>query len=167
MNQLTIRRATPDDAVWIFDEIGEGVQAGHFSDSLLDDFQRMGLIAQVIAKNELRILKLRNNAATPVVMPADLWVAEHNGDPAGFLLSLIEGSKMHPDAIELHLGGTVTSHRKQGVFQAMLQHQISVFSRRPRIYARCYQGSTQAMAILQTQGFSITRMGDPIELTLS
>lgn len=167
MKTLNIQRATQADAVWIFDEIGEGVQGGHFSESLLDDYQRMGMIAQVVTRNELQILKLRNGAATSVVCPADFWVAKHNGHPAGFLLTLYEGSKSQPDAVELHLAGTIKGYRGQGIFQALLRHQISVCARTSNIYARCYPASTQAIRVLKGQGFAITRIDNPIELTLS
>ncbi len=166
MNQINIKKARPDDAIWIFDELGEGAQAGHFSASVADDFQRMGMIAQVIGRNKLPILKVRNGSFRQELLPADLWVAFNGSVPAGFLLSLYEHTRAHPPAVELHLGGVVQKFRKQGIFTALVQNQIALLPSGTRVYARCYKQSAFAISTLMRQGFVFTNFGNPSELSI-
>lgn len=167
MNQMTIKKATPDDAIWIFDELGEGARAGHFAASVADDFQRMAMIAQVTLRGVLPILKVRNGSFRPEFLPADLWTASIGNKAAGFLLSLYEHSRVNPTAVELHLGGVVSKFRKQGAFSALLNNQISILPAGTRVYARCYPNSTSAISTLMSQGFAFTHMGNPIELAIT
>ena len=184
MNKLSIQKATVEDAVWIIDELRKGAIAGHFSDSLLDEQQRTGMIVQVLLKSELPILKLRNGNAKLERLPACLWVAHFDGKPAGYLLSLREetsksnsstgfwlsilGIKRKPcESVELLLGGTVHKLRGKGVFTELIKYQLELTRKGTRVYARCYPQSTTAIAILKSQGLQITQMGNPIELAIT
>lgn len=167
MNQMTIKKATLEDAFWIFDELGEGAMEGRFASTVADDLQRMAIIYQVILRDELPIHKLRNGTRSKVTLAADLWVAQINSSPAGFLLSLYEKSRSRPVAVELHLGGVVSAFRKHGVFSNLVRHQISILPDDTIVYARCYPQSTSAISTLKKQGFVVTKMGNPIELAIT
>lgn len=164
MNKLTIRKATHDDAIWISDEIEKAAREGHFSETLTDDFQRMGMIAQIIVHGVLPILKLRNGKAKPELLPADLWVADIGNSHAGFLLSLFEYSRLKPTAVELHLGGVANHCRLKGVFSSLVTNQILMLPTETRIYGRCYPQSEVAILSLKKLGFEISKRGDPTEL---
>lgn len=166
MNQLTIRKATPDDAIWVFDELGNAAREGHFSPSVCDELQRMGLIVQVIARGVLPILKARDGIFNQENLPADLWVAHFGSAQAGFLLSLYEHSRATPSAVELHLGGVVKGFRVNGVFPSMVRNQMSILPEGTRVYGRCYPGSTAAISSLKKLGFVVSRQGNPIELAI-
>lgn len=167
MNQLTIRRATPDDSIWIFDELGNAARDGHFSPTVCDELQRMGLIVQVIVRGVLPILKVRNGNANQENLEADLWVAQVGSVKAGFLLSLYEHSRATPSAVELHMGGVVKGLRANGVFSSLVRNQISMLPTGTRVYGRCYPRSTSAISSLKKLGFVVSHQGNPIELAIS
>lgn len=167
MKNLIIRRATHDDAIWIFDELGNGAREGHFSESLMSEFQRMALIASVTVNSQISIAKQRKGLVKLEILPAELWVAQLNGEPAGFLLTLLEGTRGTPSSIELHLAGTLSKFRRNGVSLSLIKHQLSRAPKGIPISARCYEVSMVAIYVLLSNGFEFLNFGDPVEMGIT
>lgn len=154
-----IRKATRSDAEWISQGLREGSRCGHFSKRMEADASR--LIAEILDKGGFEILKWREGSLTRHFTNASILAAEVAGAPAGFLISLLSDQE-----VELHLAWTLKDFRRKGVFHALVQHQIAECSATLRIFARCYQKSTWAIAAFEKEGFAVTKQGNPMELSL-
>lgn len=157
--KILISRATHSDVDWISQGLREGSRCGHFSKRMEADASR--LTAEILDKGGFEILKWREGSLTRNFTNASVLVAEIAGAPAGFLITL-HGEQ----EVELHLAWTLRNFRRKGVFHALVQHQIAECSSIPRIFTRCYQKSTWAMAAFEKEGFAVTKQGNPVELTL-
>jgi hypothetical protein len=158
--KIRIRKATQSDVEWISQGLREGAQCGHFSKRMEGDAFR--LTVEILDKGGFEILKWREGRLTRNFTKAAILAAEVGGAPAGFLITLLGDQE-----VELHLAWTLRDFRRKGVFHALVQRQIAESSSTVRIFTRCYQKSTWAMAAFEKEGFAVTKQGNPMELTLS
>lgn len=158
-NKIFVRKSTNSDAEWISKGLREGSQRGHFSTRIETDASR--LTAEILDKGGFEILKWREGNLTRHFTNASILVAEIAGAPAGFLITLLGEQE-----VELHFAWTLKDFRRKGVFHALVQHQIAESNSTARIFTRCYQKSTWAMAAFEKEGFAVTKQGNPMELSL-
>lgn len=155
--RLKIRAANTTDINWIEPLLREGSRGGHFGPTVAS--QANALLNAILQYGGFQILKLRNGIQAPVFVNASILVAELNGTPASFSITLDDGSE-----IELHLAGTMKTHQRNGCFLALVE-QIKKQKTQKRLFARCYKKSTWAVTGLTKAGFKITKQGDPVEMT--
>ena len=157
---IVIRKGGSADIYWVANELVKGSKAGHFASTVA--MQATPLLNQIVLNGgNLQMLKVRNGGKIPCVVKAFLLVAEMDGTPAGFLINLFD-----QDEVEIHLGGTVSSFRRNGIFRRLVEHEIDAHTQQTkRIFARCYKKSTWAINAFQSLGFEVTTKGNPIELT--
>lgn len=157
---ISVRPADIMDITWIIPLLKEGAIQGHYSRFV--EQQAASLIGRIINNGTISIWKLRKGAQSPVSnIPATALVADIDGQPASFLIALIDNEE-----VELHLAGTLKKFRRSGCFLHLALHEIHRQPLRSRIIARCYKKSSWAIAGLKKVGFAQTQSGDPIELTL-
>lgn len=154
---LKIRAAKTTDINWIVSLLKEGSRDGHFGPTVAD--QANALLNAIFQNGSIQMLKLRNGIRAEVFVQASILVAELNGTPASFTITLDDG-----DEIEIHLAGTMKTHQRNGCFLALVEH-IKKQKAQKRLFARCYKKSTRAVTALTSAGFKITKKGNPIELT--
>lgn len=106
------------------------------------------------------MLKVRDGVQMVSAISTSLLIAEMNGRPAAFLISLADGKE-----VELHLAGTIKAYRRKGCFRQLIRAESGAH-RDARVFARCYKKSTWATSALVGEGFQVSKLGDPIELTL-
>lgn len=154
---IVIRNCTSADKAWIVSLLKEGSLSGHFGPTVL--FQASELVNKIVNNGGFQIMKLRGGLRALCFVRAEIYVAEVNESPASFLITLINGSE-----VELHLAGTQKQFRRNGCFSNLVKHEIEQHYGR-KIIARCYKKSTWAVDGLKKEGFSISKPGDPIELS--
>jgi hypothetical protein len=155
--QRTIRAANQADVKWIERLLIVGTSEGHFSPTV--GMQAAALLSTTLSDGGFNMLKLRNGKSTPVFMSAKLTVADLDGQPASFVLTL-EDSK----EVEIHLAATVKEFRRNGCFNALSNAVVAEHSKTKRVFARCYKKSSWAKAALAAIGFIVRTTGDPVEL---
>lgn len=155
----TIRNAQSSDVDWITALLKEGAKQGHFGATVA--VQAEAVVKHVLSHGAMTMLKARNGRQEIVNVQSRILVAESNGMPASFLLSI-----KHDADIELHLAGTQRAFRKQGCFKHLVAAELASHPAQTRFFGRCYAKSTWAMAALRNAGFELTKQGDPIELSL-
>lgn len=154
---LKIRPARTTDIDWIESLLKEGSRGGHFGPTVAS--QAHALLNAIFQNGGFQMLKLRGGIQAPTFVQASILVAELNGTPASFSITLDDGSE-----IELHLAGTIKKHQRNGCFLELIE-QIKKQKAHKRLFARCYKKSTWAVTALTKAGFKITKQGDPVEMT--
>lgn len=157
---ISIRAALVKDREWMVSELQEGAKQRHFGP--LVGVQGGALFNEIIVNGGFQMLKLRGGINAPCFVNASISVAELDGEPISFIISLIDR-----DEVEIHLAGTKKRYRRQGGFMLLLKNEINKYGKSIKIYARCYKKSTWAIDALRHGGFAITKMGDPVELTFA
>ena len=157
---ITIRGGEPKDTYWIVSLLKEGAQGGHFSPTVVD--QSPAILNAIFENGGFVMLKLRGGIQAPTFVPAEIAVAEIDGEGVSFLIILREGNN-----IELHLAATKRSARRKGCFKKLILYAVEQHNKRKRLFARCYKKSSWAIEGLKKEGFTITKDGDPIELSLN
>lgn len=147
-----IRPMAIADQSWVLPQLYDGVRAGHFGPTVYQQAaQSFGIFVspdgfqmQIIRHERISIRQ---------VLPIS-YVVEADGAPAAFLIAL----NFQDGTFELHLAGTVKTQRQRGLFRSLCAHAISRFPNCEdrRIFARCYPGSTWAIAAFKAMGFAET-----------
>lgn len=157
---IVVRSGNIADASWVVSLLREGAQLGHFSEFVGPTASP--LVGEILTKGGFTIVKGRGGLQAPRFINATIKVADLDGEPASFLISLMEKNE-----VELHLAATRKQLRRKGCFSELTKNEIASHNPSIRIFARCYKKSTWAVEALQKEGFEITKGGDPVELTLS
>lgn len=155
--QRTIRAGNQADVKWIERLLRVGTSEGHFGPTV--GMQAPALLSTTLSDGGFNMLKLRNGKPTPVFMSAKLAVADLDGQPASFVLTLEDSTE-----VEIHLAATIKEFRRNGCFDALSNSVIAEHSKTKRVFARCYKKSSWAQAALVELGFIVCATGDPIEL---
>lgn len=155
---INIRTGTEKDSDWIAKLLQGGAQEGHFGS--LVSAQANNLLKSIFDNGGVQFLKLRGGITEPTFVKMYIDVVELDGDNAAFLITAVQD-----DGIELHLAGVLKNHRRKGCFLALVEHAKKKWGHNHKVYARCYKKSTWAKAALAKAGFSVTKGGNPEELT--
>jgi hypothetical protein len=142
--------------MWIEQLLKVGASEGHFGPTV--GMQASALLSTTLSDGGFNMLKLRNDKPTPVFMLAKLSVADIDGQPASFILTL-EDSK----EAEIHLAATIKEFRRSGCFNELSNAVIAQHSKTKRVFARCYKKSSWAQTALSKLGFAVCATGNPIE----
>lgn len=146
---IHIRPMIVADQQWVLPLLGDGVRDGHFGPTVYQQAaQSFGIFVSPDGF-QMRVMR-HDRISIRQVLPIS-YVAEIDGIPAGFLIAL----NLQDGAFELHLAGTVKARRRSGVFRALCMQAIKQFPYcdERRIFARCYPGSTWAIAAFKAMGF--------------
>lgn len=155
---IKIRNADKSDLDWVRKELEEGARLRHFAPSVETEAGRF--LPAMLSNGCIDMQNHRGGKIFLSKKVAYALVAEVNGKPAAFLISLCEG-----DEIELHLAGTLKIFRRKGCLGILIRHMVTRNLKVNKIYARCYTKSTWAKSCLEKEGFKVTKNGNPCELT--
>ena len=143
--------------MWIEKLLKVGSSEGHFGPTV--GMQASALLSSTLSDGGFNMLKLRNGKPTQVFMSAKLAVADINGQPASFVLTLEDSME-----VEIHLAATIKELRRNGCFNELSHAVIAEHSKTKRVFARCYKKSSWAQTALVALGFVVCATGNPIEL---
>lgn len=154
-----IRPGHAGDSDWICALLSEGARQGHFMSTVA--VQAPHVIKATVTAGGFTMIKLRGRVHEPAFVGARLTVAEVEGVPASFLVTL-----QHDDHRELHLAGTLKVFRRLGAYRFLIEDELQGASPGTVYIARCYRKSTWAANGLKALGFVVSQAsGNPIELT--
>lgn len=155
---VNIRNGSVQDSNWIIKLLEQGARDGHYGPSL--SFQAKEFMQSILETGSVRLVKARGSIKAPVVIEADVLVAEFGETPASFIICFKEQGE-----VEIHLAGTVKEFRGKGCFRKLTVEAIKKYQG-SKIYARCYEKSSWAIQALTKLGLKVTKKGNPVELTL-
>ncbi|MBC7907134.1 MAG: GNAT family N-acetyltransferase [Rhodospirillaceae bacterium] len=146
MDEIIIRTGCKEDMPWVTQLLIDGVAGRHFNPTV--NRQADGLLNEILRCGAFEMMKARHGTIYRTRVNARFDVAEINGEPASFLITLSEGRET-----ELHLTGTKKQFRRRGCARRLAQHAIELANNQTRIFARCYRASSFAIDSLKKMGF--------------
>lgn len=146
MDEIVVREGREQDLPWVAQLLKEGVAGRHFNPTVQQ--QATDLLSEILRCGALDMRKARHGKVYLTRVDARFEVAEINGEPASFLITLSEGNET-----ELHLAGTKKQFRRRGCARRLTQNAIDRVKNQTRIFARCYRASTFAIDNLKKMGF--------------
>lgn len=161
MTGITIRPAREQDIVWVCNLIKDGARGGHFGFTI--EKQAEDLVKEILLRGGVTMMKLRDSIQVPQFCNGAISIAEVDGQPAAFLLTMHDVGE-----VEIHLAATKKEFRRLGVFTQLIQREIDLNTNTTKkLYARCYKKSSWAIEAFKKQGFVQVSHGEPVELVFS